>query len=165
MSHLEFKPIDLENHADVCIQFAEDTEVCSFGSVDGFRENDGQGAQRFIERIGEKLSKDPQSCIHVWKDGVIVGQIHLGQFIDPLIGYIHFFYVAPSWRGTEVAQQMEQHATSYFRQRGFEAARLSVSATNLRAMRFYLRCDWKDLGPREDKPGVHNMEKIFRQRG
>ena len=162
MNSLNFKPIDLENHARVCIQFAEDTEICSFGSVDGFREPDGKGAERFIERVKAKLAQDPFSCIHVWKDDNIVGQIHLGQFMDSSIGYIHFFYVAPAWRGKGIAAHLDNYATTYFKQRGFKSARLSVTPANVRAVRFYLNRGWKDLGPREDKPNIHNMEKDYR---
>ncbi len=161
MNSLAFKPIDLEHHAYICIQFAEDTEICSFGSVDGFREEDGKGAERFIERIRAKLAHDPLSCIHVWRDDNIVGQIHLEQFIDSSIGYINFFYIAPAWRGKGVATRLDDYATAHFKQRGFKSARLSVTPANARAVRFYLNHGWKDLGPREDKPNVHNMENSF----
>lgn len=159
MMALEFKPVDLNRHADVCLRFAEDTEVCSFGSVDGFREKDGKGARRFIEKIRTKLEKDPESCLHIWQGEEIIGQLHLGHFLNEAIGYIHFFYVAPVWRGRGVASAMEEYAVAHFKQRGFEVTRLSVSTANIRAVRFYLRQGWMDLGPRPDKPDVHNMEK------
>lgn len=156
---LDFKPIDLARHANTCIQFAEETELCSFGSVVGFREADGQGAQRFIERIQVKLDNDSQSCLHVWHNGDIIGQLHLGQFLDEAIGYIHLFYVAPEWRGKGIAPQLDAYAMTHFQKRGFPLARLSVAPANTCAVRFYLSRGWMDLGPRTDKPDVHNVEK------
>ena len=159
--NLEFRPIDLDKHADLCLRFIEETHLCSFGSMDGFYEEDGKGAERFIQRIRAKLSEDPQGCLHVWKDGVIVGQLHLGRFIDPAIGYVNFLYVIPECRGSGVATAIESYAADYFRRRGFRAARLSVTAKNVRAIRFYRRHGWKDLGPRPNRTGTHNMEKTF----
>ena len=36
---------------------------------------------------------------------------------------------------------------------------MSVSPTNQQAVRFYLKNNWRDLGPRPDDPEVHLMEK------
>jgi hypothetical protein len=36
---------------------------------------------------------------------------------------------------------------------------LNVSPSNLPAMRFYLKNGWRDLGPGQDRPEVHGMEK------
>ncbi len=109
----------------------------------------------------DKLSVDPGCCLHVWCGDEIVGQINLGRFIDPSVGYISVFYVAPVWRGSGVADAMEEFAAVWFKGRHFRSARLSVSPTNVRAVRFYIRRGWRDLGPRADKPELHNMEKVF----
>jgi ribosomal protein S18 acetylase RimI-like enzyme len=71
------------------------------------------------------------------------------------------FYVAPAWRGKGVADEIEEFVAAWFIARGFRSARLSVSPTNVRAVRFYLRRGWCDLGSRDDKPALHNMEKTF----
>jgi len=134
--NLQFKPIDLQQHAALCLQFMEDTHLCSFGSTDGFEE-DGQGLQRLTERISAKLAQDPESCLHVWQDDIIVGQLNFGTFIDPAIGYISHFYVTPQWRGRGVGGEMDAYASRHFQLRGFRAARLSMIAANARAMRFY----------------------------
>lgn len=44
---------------------------------------------------------------------------------------------------------------------GLKKARLSVSPTNERAIKFYEKMKWVDLGPREDHPEVHFMEKVI----
>ena len=45
---LSFQPIDLKQHANVCIRFREDSFVCSFGSAGRFHEADGKGAERYL---------------------------------------------------------------------------------------------------------------------
>lgn len=155
---LQFKSINLQQHGDLCLQFIADTHLCSYGTLDDFLE-DGQTPQRFLDRIAAKLADDPESCLYVWQGNSIVGQINFGTFVDPAIGYLSFFYVAPEWRGTDVAAEMDAFVTQRFRQDGYKTARLSVTAQNTRAMRFYLKCGWTDLGPREDNPATHNLEK------
>jgi len=158
---LQFKPINLQQHADLCLKFIADTHLCSFGSMEGFEGEGEQGHERFIERIASKLSQDSESCLHIWKGDAIVGQLNFGTFVDPAIGYISHFYVTPEWRGTGVASEMETYASQHLRRRGFRSACLSVIATNTRAMRFYQKHGWRDLGPRADRPVAHNMEKTY----
>ena len=163
ISDLQYKPIDLDRHTEVFLDFICDTHLCSFGTMEGFRDENGQGAERFIERVRARLAEEPGSCLHVWRNGEIVGQLHLGRFVDPAIGYINLFYVSPAWRSTGVASAMENYACAYLQAQGFQSACLSVAAQNHRAIRFYEKQGWTDLGPRQDKPGTHNMEKRFAQ--
>ena len=161
---LVFQPIDLDRHGDVFLTFVRDTHFCSFGTMDGFLDDNGQGEERFAERVRARLAEEPKSCLHVWKNGQIVGQLHLGRFIDPSIGYINLLYVAPEWRGAGIASLIEEYASAYFQSHGFRSARLSVAAHNLRAIRFYTKQGWKNLGPRQDQPdrlATHTMEKFF----
>jgi len=160
--HLQFKPIDLGRHAHLCLEFIKDTHLCSFGSMEGFNEEaQEREMQQFTERIAAKLFQDPESCLHVWKGNTLVGQLNFGTFIDPSIGYISHFSVTPEWRGTGVAAKMDAYADNHFRRRGFRSARLSVTAANTRAVRFYLKHGWQDLGPRADNPLIRNMEKVY----
>lgn len=158
---LEFRPVDLLRHTGLCISFAEDMDMCSFGTASQFHGTDSLGAARYIERMQAKLDADPEICLHVWYNDEVVGQLNLGHFINPSVGYIHVFYVVLHWRGQGIADRMEAYAGEWFRQRQFTSARLSVSPQNIRAMRFYSRRGWQDLGPRADKPEMHNMEKAF----
>lgn len=157
--NLQLKPINLQQHAALCLKFMEDTHLCSFGSMDGFDE-DGQGLECLTERISAK-AQDPESCLHVWQDNIIVGQLNFGTFVGPAIGYISHFYITPEWRGRGVAEEMDAYAGRHFRLRGFRAARLSVIAANARAMRFYQHHGWRGLGPREDCRAARSMEKAY----
>lgn len=148
---------------EVFLDFIRDTHLCSFGSMEGLVNENGQGEERFIQRVRTRLAEEPGSCLHVWRNEEIIGQLHLGRFVDPAIGYINMFYVSPAWRGTGVAAAMEDYACAYLEAQGFQSAYLSVAAQNHRALRFYEKQGWTDLGPRPDKPGTHNMEKQFAQ--
>src|SRR5579883_2311422 len=150
---LEFKPIDLEKHADLCIAFTQDTHRLTEGPKAVF-----EGAVGYIERMREKLAADPMSCLFAWLKGEVVGQVNLGVFgPDPSIGYINVFYVTPERRGTGIASEMERYACARLRAAGFSEARLSVAWANKRAVRFYEKHGWSDLGERQDRPGFHNM--------
>ena len=157
---LVFKPIDLAKHRELFLNFMRDTHLCSFGSMDGFA-NDTDGQECLIERVRSKLDAKPNSCLHIWNDEQIVGQLHLGQFVDPSVGYINLLYVIPEWRGAGIASLIEDYASAALQEQGFHSARLSVTLQNRRAIRFYLKKGWKDLGPRADCLSVHNMEKVF----
>ena len=158
---LQYKPIDLDRHTEVFLNFLRDTHLCSFGSMEGFADENGSGEERFTQRVRTRLAEEPESCLHVWRSGEIIGQLHLGRFVDPAIGYINMFYVSPGWRGTGVAAAMEDYACASLQAQGFQSAYLSVAAQNHRAIRFYEKQGWTDLGPRQDKPGTHNMRKTF----
>ncbi len=153
---LEYKPIDLEKHADLCIEFAKEMHDLSFPPGTPF---DSVG---HLDKIREKLAADPMSCVHVWLAGEIVGQINFGIFApDPSIGYINIFYVIPKWRGKGVAGEMERYGCARLESAGFNEAWLSVGWVNTRAVRFYQKHGWADLGERPDRPGIHNMRKIL----
>ena len=158
----EFKPISLQDHLELCLIYKEDAFICSFGSAENFYEADGEGASRYIEILRNKIIEIPESCIHVWHNGNIVGQIELGEYNNSSsIGYVNLFYLVPHYRGTGLSIALENYAVNFFRQRDFHAIRLSVSISNIPAVRFYLRQGWNDIGPRKDRIGVHYMEKII----
>src|SRR5207253_8253556 len=62
IGHLEFRPIDLEKHSDVCVSFREDSYLCSFGSAEQFHGSDGKGAQRYLEWLRQRMADLPNSC-------------------------------------------------------------------------------------------------------
>ena len=135
---LVFRPIDLHQHREIFLAFIRDTHLCSFGSMDGFSD-DIHGEELLVERIRKRLIDEPLSCLHVWKNEQIVGQLHLGQFVDPDVGYINLLYVVPECRGMGIASLIEDYASAFLQGQGFQSARLSVA----------------------DRSFVHNMAKVF----
>lgn len=162
MSIKEFKTIDLKLHSDYCLQFREDSFVVSFGNATKFHEADGNGGERYIEWLKLKIAKDPYSVVHYWIDNKIVGQIELGYLKDdPLCGYVNLYYLIPSLRGKGFGADLDKYVTDYFEKKKIKKLRLSVSPTNSSAIAFYEKMGWKDLGPRQDHPEVHYMEKLI----
>lgn len=161
-STLEFKPVNLERDRDLCVQFRADSFICSFGSANRFYKEDGSGAEDYLRWLRQRMTKIPNSCVHVWKEEQIIGQVEMSHWKhDTNVGYVNLFYLAPEFRGQDFGQQLDQYATHFFKRLGCQSARLNVSPTNRIAMRFYLKHGWVDLGPREDDPEVHDLEKKY----
>ena len=157
---LTFKPIDLAATTAICIRFREDSFVASFGDSAKFHEADGKGAERYIEWLRAKISKDPASAVHVWKGAEIIGQMELGVFKnEPGVGNVNLYYLVPEKRGQGYARYLDEYAVHYLKGLGLVKTKLSVSPTNACAVRFYEKQGWRDLGPRPGHPEVHWMEK------
>lgn len=96
-----------------------------------------------------------------------MGQLELGER-NPLdeFGYVNLYYLTPAWRGKGLSQEIDSFAMSFLRKLGYKTARLSVSPTNQRAVQFYLKNGWMDLGERTGpelkkvlRYPIHYMEK------
>ena len=157
MDLLQFKPVDLKRHAAICLEFERDMNWISSGERESA--DDEQRGARFLEKIAVKLADDARSCLHVWHDETIVGQLNLGRFLEEPVGYIHFLYLAPDYRSLGWAPQLDDYACQRFIERGFGSARLSVDASNQRARQFYQRQNWREIGVREDNPARLMLEK------
>ena len=157
---LAFAPIDLNSAADLTIAFRADSFVCSFGSDERFYEADRKGHERYLAWLQNLMQSMPGSCVHVWQGDDIIGQIEMNRFKgQPAIAYVNLFYLAPAYRNRGLGHCLDQYAMTYFADRGFQSARLSVSPTNRQAMRFYLKNGWHDLGPQLGHAEVHLMQK------
>ncbi|BAY66870.1 hypothetical protein NIES22_70140 (plasmid) [Calothrix brevissima NIES-22] len=161
-SKLEFKPINLERDQNLCVQFRADSFICRFGSAARFYKKDGSGSEKYLQWLRQRMTQIPNSCVHVWKQEQIIGQIEMMPWKhDSSVGYVNLFYLTPEFRGQGFGQQLDQQASDFFQRLGCHSARLNVSPTNRVAMRFYLKHGWVDLGPREDDFEVHYLEKKF----
>lgn len=159
MQHeLEFKPIRLPEFTEICLRFTADAYVCSYGHEDRFRGTDGKGPERYLEWLKAKIDANPATAVHVWRDGVVIGQIELGLFnLDPTIGYVCLYYLVPEARGNGIGEALDRYAREVLRRLGVSAARLSVSPTNSRAISFYKKMGWREIGPYPNRPEVQLM--------
>ena len=166
VSRVHFRPIDFSKNENLAIRFREDSFIVSFGEASAFHESDGHGAERHIDWLKAKHSRDPNSALHVWADSEIIGQVELGKLRDdPTCGYVNLYYLVAEARGKGLGTKLDRHAVGYFQSLGLKEAKLCVSPTNTRALAFYSRMGWGDLGPRVDiplgKPSVNFMGKCF----
>jgi len=157
-SLLAFRPIDLEAHAPLCAAFRRDSYLCSFG-VDCFFEEAGPGGAHYLERLRQRIERFPDGYVHVWQGDRIVGQMEMQVRGDPPIGYVNLFYLIEEMRGSGVAGQLHDYALDFCARHGVERAQLSVSPNNARAMAFYRKHGWRDLGPRPGREIVNLMER------
>ncbi|MEM9766305.1 MAG: GNAT family N-acetyltransferase [Cyanobacteria bacterium P01_D01_bin.71] len=159
---LDFQPINLDQERDLCIQFRADAFVCSFGSAGQFYQEDGRGAEKYLQWLEQRMQEIPNSCVHVWQEDQIIGQIEMGRWNrDTSVGYVNLFYLIPTCRSQGLGKQLDRHAAQFFQSLSCYSARLNVSPQNITAVKFYLKQGWMDLGPREDAPEVHFFEKTI----
>jgi ribosomal protein S18 acetylase RimI-like enzyme len=159
---MRFAPIDLDAHSDISIRFKQEAFLVSFGSIDSFHQVYGSDPENYLNLIRDGLQRDPESCVHVWRDQSIVGQVELNtQSRFPGAGYVHLYFLVPELRGQGHGAELDDYAASFFKQRGIRAARLSVSRSNAGALAFYERQGWVLLGPRDDHPASLLFEKRF----
>ena len=65
-------------------------------------------------------------------------------------------------RGAGVSGQLQEYAMAFMRRHGVDRAQLSVSPTNARALGFYRKHGWRDLGLRPGRDNVTLMECTVR---
>ncbi|BAP40762.1 N-acetyltransferase GCN5 [Pseudomonas sp. StFLB209] len=157
---LQFNPIDLDRHADLCVRFREDVFQLALGTTLPLHGEDGQGAGRYLDWLAQRSQALPGSMMHVWQGDEIVGQLELNQ-PQPALGYVHLFYLTEPYRHLGLGQQLHDRAIAFFRQRQCTTLQLSASPDNLPALRFYQRNGWRDIGPREATPGVNLFERVM----
>ena len=157
---LSFHVIDVDRHADLCVTFRADSFAVSFGDAVRFHGGDGKGADRYLRWLSDAIRDFPGGHAHAWFGDEIVGQVEMRPLESPpAVGYVYLYYLTLPWRGIGVAGQLDAYATGWLRDQGCRTARLSVSDTNKRAIRFYLRQGWRDAGPRPGHRGERVMER------
>lgn len=163
-SSIRFLPINLDSDAAICIRFRADSFACSFGNDDQFYKENGADGAGYLDWLKKMISKNPLSAWHIWEGDRIIGQLELNLREDDVrgkFGYVNLFYLIPEKRGTGISELLNTYVEEHYRQLGISKIWLSVSPENSRALGFYIKHGWKDMGPRSDFPGMHYMEKVF----
>ena len=155
---LALEPIDLAAHASVCVAFRRDSFICSFG-VDRFLDEAGPDGVHYVERLHLRTAKFPDGYVHAWHGDEIVGQIEMQILETPRRGYVNLFYLVQHMRGAGVSGELHEYAMSFMRRQGVQFVQLSVSPTNMRALAFYRKHGWRDLGLRPGRDNVHLMQR------
>ena len=146
-SLLQFRTIDLARDSGICVRFRRDSYACSFGDARRLDE------QSYLDWLAIRIAEFPEGFVHVLRDNEIVGQMEMRPH-----GYINLFYLVPAVRGSGLADSLHEYALSVFAGLGLQKLQLSVSPSNARAIGFYHKQGWRDLGPRPDHDDVQLME-------
>jgi GNAT superfamily N-acetyltransferase len=145
VNSFEFRIIELPRDGDVCICFRRDAYACSFDDPQFFDRQTG-GDAAYLAWLTERITEFPQGFVHVWKDGEIIGQLEMRPRVNSNVGYVNLFYLVPSMRGTGAGEALHEYVMSVFAAAGCGKLQLNVSPTNGRAVRYYRKHGWQDLG-------------------
>ncbi|MGY0216167.1 GNAT family N-acetyltransferase [Endozoicomonadaceae bacterium StTr2] len=148
---IEFIPVDLSQSLALCMQFRKDAWVASFGTEQGFSE---QETLNWFHRL---ISNHPAGFLHLRWQGRIIGQVEFQSGIETSdglrTGYINLFYLVPEVRGTGLGQQLHDKVLKQIQADRCDGAMLRYIPGNLRAERFYLKNGWYPVGEPEAKRG------------
>jgi ribosomal protein S18 acetylase RimI-like enzyme len=158
---LTFSPIDLDEHAEVCVAFRLDSYVCSFGTTTHFYV-DNTNEEGYVDWLRARMRESPGSCVHLWRGARIIGQLEMGgSQAGAEIGHVNLYYLVPEARGSGAGERLDEYVSGFYANLGLHEARLNVSPSNERAIRHYLKHGWKNLGPDPRYPEVLQFEKLF----
>jgi ribosomal protein S18 acetylase RimI-like enzyme len=160
-----FRAIDFEDDQDFERAFRQigDSFEASFGSRERFIKEAGPEGSIYKDRCVAKKKLYPATHMFlVESQGHVVGQVEMGRYKHDLSkGYANIYYLEEKYRGLGLAEILDQWFEKAFREQGLSDALLSVSPSNTRALKFYIKRGWKNLGPRPDAPEVNLMERSF----
>jgi RimJ/RimL family protein N-acetyltransferase len=155
---LTFRTIDLAAHSQVALRFRDAAMRDGGGTLDRDRTDRG-----YLMWLRERVAEEPRFAVHAWKDEAIVGEIVLDRFWhDPSAGWVNRHYLVPAERGTGAAAELDAYTETVFTELGLAKAYVAAFPVNQRAMRFYLKQGWSDLGSPAWAPRVHLFEKRYR---
>jgi ribosomal protein S18 acetylase RimI-like enzyme len=157
VSPLRFQTIDLALHGDLCVAFRRDAHVCSFGTAADFDRDYGDGGARYSSWLRDRIAELPDGVVHAFRGDVIVGQIEMRIRHEPPSARVNLFYLVPVERGSGAGDELHGYVVALLRRHGIPRAELSVAPGNARAIRFYERHGWRDVGSRADEPEVRLM--------
>jgi ribosomal protein S18 acetylase RimI-like enzyme len=158
-----FKPIDLNDPKDIAAAalFRRDAFVLSTGNEEEWiRQSDFDGG-RYIEWL-QKHHDNPEALIvQVFDQNQRVGQIEarIKDGNDKRYGYVHLYYLVPSYRNKGLGMHLETHAQNHFKSHGIETMQLGVYPTNPQAIAFYAKQGWSHIGDHPKAPSARLMQK------
>lgn len=148
---ISFQRVNLDESMDLCVQFREDSFEVSFPGDETWKKHwDKEDYRRWIV---EYAAKFPDGVLHAIYDGEIIGQLEFSYADDT--GHVNLSYLKPAVRGRGFGGALQEQVVSTLQSKGCCAATLRVSPTNERAIKFYAKHGWIDLGPDQKHPQVH----------
>ncbi|CAN7260719.1 GNAT family N-acetyltransferase [Paenibacillus sp. LjRoot56] len=148
---MEFRTIDVEKDRETIIAFRKDSYVVSFGSEEGFGDEDD-----YVRRIADRVRRFPEGLVLIEEEGQPIGQLELQIVLHEgsYIGYANLFYLIPSYRGKGYGRQLVAYAEGFFEKYGVKSYHLRVAPTNLPALHFYEKSGFRLLEKEEDQPNA-----------
>jgi RimJ/RimL family protein N-acetyltransferase len=155
---LTFRTIDLAAHSQVVLRFRDEFMRDGGGTLDPDRTD-----RQYLSRLRQKIAAEPRFAVHAWKGDEIVGEVVLDRYYhDPSAGWVNRHYVVEAERGSGAAEELDAYTEQVFTELGLTRAYVATFPQNERAIRFYVRQGWTDLGPPAWQPRVHLLERHYR---
>ena len=144
---LTFAPLDVDAHRSFLLGAHRERSKLTFGAA--FDD----------EKIEREIGRERGRSTGVFLDGNLIGICDVEQRSrdDRTFGWVHFFYLAPSFRGQALGRQLIEYAANFCRERGLTTLYLRVGATNESAYRFYSRNGFV-RAEHFDKPGEYGFK-------
>lgn len=153
---LLFRTIDTDKDKDIIVKFRKDSFVVSFGSEDGFGDEN-----TYLQRMKERVRKFPDGQVIIEKDQEPIGQMELQirEYEGTEIGYVNLFYLIPEYRSKGLGKELVRYAENFFRQFNVSEYHLRVSPDNQRAIRLYTSSGMMKISEENEKHPVWRMSK------
>ncbi|RRN74012.1 GNAT family N-acetyltransferase [Peribacillus simplex] len=151
-----FRTIDTDKDKDSIIKFRKDSFVVSFGSEEGFGDEN-----TYLQRMKERVRKFPDGQVIIEKDQEPIGQMELQirEYEGTEIGYVNLFYLIPEYRSKGLGKELVRYAEKFFRQFNVSEYHLRVSPDNQRAIRLYSNSGMMKIRGENEKYPVWRMSK------
>ncbi len=130
------------NEIEQYVRYRQDAWQVIYGSLEGF---DGPGFWMDAQRT---MGGDPNAMVVGYLDRTPVGMIQLSPDRDSRkgVGYIPFLYLREAYRHKGLGIQLIGHAVSFYRKLGRDRLQLSVAPTNEKALGFYHKFGFREVG-------------------
>ncbi|MDR0896467.1 MAG: GNAT family N-acetyltransferase [Oscillospiraceae bacterium] len=134
MESLHFIPITENEQRDFRIAAHRETSRLTFGTAFDEAMNERELAQEMAH-----AQADPETGMlaYLGETPVGIAMVEERERERRKFIWVHFFYVAPAFRGRGYGKQLLQYAEGFARRRGHDSYCLRTSALNPDAMRFY----------------------------
>lgn len=150
---LTFKTIHIKNRK-ICAQFREDAFICSFPSSNVWKNY--WNAEKYYAWLESHIKNYPLGAIHIWLNQKIIGQLEFNY--GKAESHINLFYLRPEYRGKNYSSQMHAYVISKLQIQGCHTATLRAAPGNQRAIGFYRKHGWQDLGADTEHPEVNRYK-------
>lgn len=134
------RPINLNEHKELCLQFRADSYKVTYGSTDAFYTGDNVNGEQYLSWLNSIIQQDPEQVLHVYDGDEIIGQIEMT--IRDKEGYLNLIYLVPSYRRRGIGRILHEHIVNNFIKRGIALAKLTVGEDNQPAREFYENAGW-----------------------
>lgn len=141
-NNLRIIPVDLDTESDWYLQSYADTWKAAHGSLDGFL------PAPYLAAAQRHVRQHPQALMKAMRFDEAIGLVELDTEHGAAegIGWICLCSIAESYRGKSYGLQLLGHAISLYHHLGRKVLRLHVATDNDRAIRFYQRCRFREIG-------------------